>query len=59
MGFLGGMMVKNPPSKAGDARDTGSLPVWRHKRLPAPIFLPGKFSGQRNLAVTVHGVSKC
>ena len=28
------------------------------KRQPAPIFLPGKFHGQRNLAATVHGVAK-
>ena len=25
---------------------------------PAPVFLPGKFHGQRSLGATVHGVSK-
>ena len=27
MGFPGGTIVKNPPAKSGDARDTGSIPV--------------------------------
>ena len=48
-------MVKNPPAKAGDARDTGfthrsgvgSPGVGTGK--PAPIFLPGKFHRQRSL----------
>ena len=26
MGFPGGSAVKHPPDKAGDARDTGSIP---------------------------------
>ena len=26
MGFPGGTSVKNPPAKAGDVRDTGSIP---------------------------------
>ena len=26
MGFLAGSAVKNPPAKAGDLRDTGSIP---------------------------------
>ena len=26
MGFAGGTVVKNPPSNAGEARDTGSIP---------------------------------
>ena len=25
-GFPGGALVKNPPAKTGDARDTGSIP---------------------------------
>ena len=25
---------------------------------PPPVFLPGKFHGQRSLAATVHGVVK-
>ena len=34
------LVVKNPPASAGDMRDLGSIPV----------FLPGKFHGQRSLA---------
>ena len=26
MGFLGGSVVKNPPTNAGDARDVDSIP---------------------------------
>ena len=26
MGFLGGLLVKNPPASGGDARDMGSTP---------------------------------
>ena len=49
------MVVKNPPSKAGDARDTGSVPGSGRSLLPGGvngylIFLLGKFNGQRNLA---------
>ena len=36
----------------------GKIP-WRRKWQPTPVFLPGKFHGQRNLAgYTVHGVAK-
>ena len=35
----------------------GKIP-WRRKWQPTPVFLPGKFHGQRSLA-TVHGVAKC
>ena len=46
-------MVKNPAANAGDARDVGSDPwvgkiPWSRKWHPTPIFLPGKFHGQRN-----------
>ena len=27
MGFLGGSVVKNPPTNAGDTRDLGLIPV--------------------------------
>ena len=46
---------KNPLVNAGDARDVGSIPGsgkspgegnWQH----FPVFLPGKFHGQRSLA---------
>ena len=47
-------MVKHPPANAG-VRDVGSIP--RSERYlgvgnwqPTPVFLPGKFHGQRSLA---------
>ena len=51
-------MVKNPPANAGDIRDTGLIPVspevgkilWRRAWQLTPVFLPGKFHGQRSLA---------
>ena len=47
-------MVKNPPANAGDARDMGLIPgversAWRRKWQSTPVFLPGKFHGQRSL----------
>ena len=42
-------MVKNPPANTGDAAEA----VWVRRipwsRKPAPVFLPGKFHGQRSL----------
>ena len=48
-------MVKNPSANAGEARDTGLILglgaiSWSRKRQPTPLFLPGKFHGQRSLA---------
>ena len=49
------LVVKNPPANAGDSREEGSIPgsgrslEWEIQ--PAPIFLPGKSHGQRNLVV--------
>ena len=31
---------------------------WRRTWQPTPVFLPGESQGQRNLAATVHGVTK-
>ena len=50
-GFPGGSVVKNPPVNAGD---TGLIPwigmiLWSKKGKPTPVFLPGKFHGQRSL----------
>ena len=28
LGFPGCSVIKNPPAKAGDARDAGSIPGW-------------------------------
>ena len=58
-------MVKNLPANAGDARDerqefsswVGKI-TWSRKGQPTPVFLPGKFHGQRNLAATVCGLQR-
>ena len=50
------LVVKNPLSNAGDdIRDTDLIPgfgkiPWRRKWQLIPVFLPGKFHGQRRLA---------
>ena len=31
---------------------------WRRKWQPTPVYLPGKYHGQRSLVATVHGVKK-
>ena len=54
MGFLDDSVIKNPPANAGGTRESVSIPgsenqvekEWQ----PIPIFLPGKFHGQRSLA---------
>ena len=45
-GFPGGSVVKNPPDNARDA----SLIPGEGNGNPAPVFLPGKSHGQKNLA---------
>ena len=52
-------LVKHLPANAGDARDAGLIPaserfredpwVGRKTWQPAPVFLSGKFHGQRSL----------
>ena len=32
--------------------------TWRREWLSTPVFLPGKFHGQRSLVAIVHGVTK-
>ena len=61
--FPGGSVVKNLPANAGASGDTGSVPGLG--RSPGggngkslQYFLPGKFHGQRSLAVYIHGVAK-
>jgi len=55
-GFPGGTVVKNLPTKRGDARGTSRFDprvrkiLWRRKWQLAPVFLPGKFHAQRSLA---------
>ena len=52
--FPGGAVVKNPPAKARNTGDMGSMPGSRRalgrKWETTSVFLPGKFHGQRNLA---------
>ena len=48
-------MVKNPPANAGDERDAGLISwvgkiSWRRPWQSTPVFWPGEFYGQRNLA---------
>ena len=48
-------MVKDLPASAGDAGVVGSIPglgkiPWRRKWQLTPVFLPGKFHGQRSMA---------
>ena len=52
-GFPGGSVVKSPSVNAGD---TGLIPGLERppgvrNGKPLPVFLPGKFYGQRSLAV--------
>ena len=52
-GYPCGLVVKNLPANARDARDgfdpwVGKIP-WRRKWQPAPVFLPGGSHGQRSL----------
>ena len=51
MGFPGGSDGKESACNAGDP---GSIPgmgrsIWGRKWQPTPVFLPGKFHGQRKL----------
>ena len=45
------LVIKSSPANAGDARDTGLIPglgrPWSKKWQPSPVFLPGKFHGQK------------
>jgi len=47
------LVVKKPPANVGDTRrfDPWAEKIpWRRKWHPIPVFLPGKFHGQRSLA---------
>ena len=58
------LQVKNPLASAGDTGDGKFDPwvvkiPWRRKRLPTPVFLPGKYPTDREAwGATVHGVAK-
>ena len=50
-------MVKNLPAKVGNAKEADLIPAWvgripwSRKWQPTPVFLSGKFQGQRSLVV--------
>ena len=51
-GFLGSLVVNNLPADVGDTGDEGSIPGSGRsleKEIETPVFLPGKFHGQRSL----------
>ena len=52
MGFPGGSVLKNLPANAGDTDLIWVWNIaWRRKWQPTPVFLTGKFHGERSLAV--------
>ena len=58
------LVVKNPPARAGDVRDTDGFDPWIWK-IPwrrawqlIPVFLPGESHGQRGLWATIHRVTE-
>ena len=51
---MAGLVVKNLPPSAGDARDVGLISglgrlPWSRNWQPTAVFLPEKFHGQRNM----------
>jgi len=47
-------VVKNLPANVGNTRDARLIPgsgrfPWRRKWQPTPVFLPGRYHGQRSL----------
>ena len=63
LGFSGGTSGKDPTCQCRRSKRRGFNPwvgkiPWRRKWQPTPAFLPGESRGQRNLAATVHGVTK-
>ena len=62
-GFPNGLVGKESACTAGDTRDASSIPgsgrsPGGEKWQPTPVFLPGKFSGQRSPQATVQRVTK-
>ena len=59
MGLVpGGSVVKNLPAKAGDSNSIHGLGSCLGERNgnPLPVFLPGKFHGQRSLGLQSMGL---
>ena len=61
-GFSGGLVVKNPlpmqEKQEMQVQSLGQEDPQRRKWHPIPVFLPGKFQGQRSLAGYNPGVAK-
>ena len=60
IGFPGNSDGKKSACNVGDLGlipGLGRFP-WKSEWLPTPVFLPGDFHGQRNLAGYSHGVTK-
>ena len=62
-GFPGGASGKESTFQCRRLRRPGFDPwvkedPWRRKWQPTPVFLPGKFHGQRSWWATVHGVAE-
>jgi len=53
-------MVKNLPAMQETwVQSVGWKTPWRREWLPTPVFLLGKFNGQRSLVgYTLHGITK-
>ena len=64
MDFLGGSVVKSPSAKAGDAGDTGSVPLWERSPSGEGKGNPLQYPCLKNLMdrgvwwATVHRVAK-
>ena len=54
--ILVGSVVKNPPAMQVIPDPSVRKTPWRRKWQPTPIFLHGKFHGQRSLGATVQGI---
>ena len=63
LGFPGGTVVKNPPTNAGDERDSGLIPgSGRSPRVengnPLQYFYPENYMDRRSWRATLHGIAK-
>jgi len=63
VGFPGGINDKEFACQCRKCKRCGLNPwvekmPWSRKWQPAPVFLPGKFHGQRSWWATVHGGCK-
>ena len=63
MVFPGGLVVKNPCAKEGDAGDAGSTPPsqktpWSSAWKSIPILFPGKFMNREDWWTAVHADAK-